>query len=50
MAHVSGGVYYHISDAMYYSNTALATTALMMHDTNTFFYMVPLFLMALRIS
>ena len=37
MVYVSGWVYYHISDAMYYSNTALETTALMMHDTSTFF-------------
>ena len=47
---ISGWVYYCISNAMQYSNTALDTTALVMHDSNTFFYVVPLFLMALRIS
>ena len=33
----SGWVYYRISYAMQYSNTALETTALVMHDSNTFF-------------
>ena len=47
---VPGWVYYHISNAMKYSNTALETTALVMYDPNTFFYTVPRFLMALRIS
>ena len=47
---VASWVYYHISNAMQYSNTALETTALVMYDPNTFFYVVPLFLMALRIS
>ena len=44
-----GWVYYHIS-AMQYSNMALETTALVMYDSNTFFYAVQVFLMALRIS
>ena len=35
--------------AMQYSNTALETTTLVMYDPNTFFYVVPLFLMALRL-
>ena len=49
--HTNGnGVYYHISNAIQYSNTALETTALVMHDSDTFFYVVPLFLMAQRIS
>ena len=30
---VSSLVYYHISNAMQYSNTALETTALVMHDS-----------------
>ena len=47
---LSGWVYYHISNAMQYSNMALETTALVMHDSNTFFYVLPLFLMAQRIS
>ena len=47
---LSGWVYYHISNAMQYHNTALQTTALVMHDSNTFFYGVLHFLMALRIS
>ena len=38
------------SNAMQYSNTALETSALVMYDPNTYFYVVPLFLMALRIS
>ena len=44
------GIYNHISNAMQYSNMALETTTLVMYDPNTFFYVVPLFLMALRIS
>ena len=36
--------------AMQRSNTALETTALVMYDPNMFFNIVPLFLMALRIS
>ena len=32
-----GWVYYCISNAMQYSNTAIETTALVMHDSNTFF-------------
>ena len=40
----AGWVYYHIS------NVTKETTALVMYDPNTFFYVVPLFLMALRIS
>ena len=31
-------VYYHISNAMQYQNTALDTTALVMHDSNHFSY------------
>ena len=49
-ASYTGWVYYYISNVMQYSNTALETTALVMYDHNTFFYVVPLFLMALRIS
>ena len=45
-----GWGYYHMSIAMQYSNTALETTALVMHDSNTFFYVVSLLLMTLRIS
>ena len=44
---LAGWVYCHIYNAMQYSNTALETTALVMHDSNTFFYGVPPFLMAL---
>ena len=44
------GVYYHISNAMQYSNTALETTALVMYDPNTLFYVGPLLIMALRFS
>ena len=50
LLYISGWVYYCISNAMHYSNTALETTALVMHDCNTFFCVGPLFLMALRIS
>ena len=49
-AHYTGWVYYHIFNAMQYPNTALETTALVMYDPNTFSCVVPLFLMALRIS
>ena len=45
-----GWVYSHISNATQYSSTALEDTPLMICDSNTFFYVVPLFLMALRIS
>ena len=45
----AGWVYYHISNAMQYSNTALETPTLVMYVPKTFFYGVPLFLMALRI-
>ena len=48
--YISGWVYCHIYNAMQYHNTALETTALVMHDSNTFFYGVPPSLMALRIS
>ena len=48
--HPAGWVYCNIYNAMQYHNTALETTALVMHDSNTFFYGVPPFLMALRIS
>ena len=37
-------------NALQYSNTVLETTTLVMYDPNTFFYVVPLFLMALRTS
>ena len=40
---VLGGEHYYISNAM-------QTTALMMYDSNAFFYVVQLFLMALQIS
>ena len=39
----TGWVYYHISNAMQDSNTALETTALVMHDSNTFFLCVTTF-------
>ena len=42
--------YYHISNAMQYSNTALETTTLVIYDPNRVFYVVFLFLMALGIS
>ena len=45
-----GWEYYHFSNIMQYSNTALETTALVMYDPNTFFHMVPFFLMTLQIS
>ena len=44
---VSGRVYYHISAAMQYSNMALETTALVIYDPNTFFFMITLFIMGL---
>ena len=43
-------VYYQITNGMQYSNTALETTPLVMGDSNKLFNVVPLFLMALRIS
>ena len=45
-----GWVYYHISNAMQHSNMALETTALVMYDTYTFFYVVLLFLTDQQIS
>ena len=48
--HMQHRVYYHISNAMQYSNTALETTALVMYDPNMLFYLAPLFLLALRFS
>ena len=42
--------YYHISNAMQYSNTALETKSLVMHDSKSFFYEFPLLLMALQTS
>ena len=42
--------YNDVSNAMQYSNTAMETTAYVMHDSDTFFYVVPLFLVDLRIS
>ena len=47
---ISGVGYYHISNAMQYSNTALEVIALVMYGPKMFFYMVPLVLMTLRIS
>ena len=49
-ATIPGWVYYHICNAMQCHNTALETSALVMHDSNAFFYGVLHFLMALRIS
>ena len=46
---LAGWVNYHISNAMQYHHTALETPTLVMHDSDTFFYVVPPFLMALRI-
>ena len=46
---LTGWAYYHISNATQYSNTALETTASVMYHPDKFSYMVPLFLMALRI-
>ena len=37
-----------ILNAMQYSNMALETTALVMYDPGTFFYVVQLFVVALR--
>ena len=50
MPYKSSLVYYHISNAMQYSNTALDTTAMVIYDSNKFFYLVTHFLMALQIS
>ena len=36
--HLAGWVYCHIYNVMQYHNTALDTTALVMHDSNTFIY------------
>ena len=49
LAYSAGWVYYHFSNVMQYSNTALEITALVMHDSNTFYYLVPLFLVTLQI-
>ena len=46
----SGWGYYHLSNPMQYSNTALENTSLVTHDSKSFSYRMPLFLMALRIS
>ena len=46
----TGWVYYHVSNAMQYSNTALETTALVMYDPNTLLYVVPFVVMALPTS
>ena len=40
-------LYYHISNAMQYSNAALENTSLVMYDSKSFSYRMPLFLMAL---
>ena len=45
---ISGWEYYRISDAMQYSNTALEPTSLVMYDSKSFSYVLPLFLMGLR--
>ena len=50
MTVVPGWVYYHISSVMQYSNEALETTTIVMYDPDTFFFVVPLTLMDLRIS
>ena len=50
MGLLSSSVYYHISNAMQYSNTAMDNTSLVMCDSKSFSYGLPLFLMALRIS
>ena len=46
----TGWGYYHISNAMQYYNTALDNASLVMYDSKSFSYRIPLFLMALRIS
>ena len=46
----TGWVYYHVSNAMQYSNTALENTSIVMYDSKSFSYGLPLFLMVLRIS
>ena len=43
-------IYYHIPNVMHYSKTAPETTSFAMYDSNTFFQLMPLFLMALQIS
>ena len=47
--YTSGWVYYYVSNAMQYSNTALENTSIVLHDSKSFSYWLPLFLMALRI-
>ena len=50
ISNIPGVIYNLISNAVQYSDTALETTPLVMCDSNTFFYVVPLFLMTLQIS
>ena len=47
---LSGWGYYYISKVMQESNTVHEQTTYVMCDTNTFSHVIPLFLMALRIS
>ena len=47
--YLTGWEYYPISKAMQYSNTALETTSLVMYDSKSFSYVLPFFVMALRI-
>ena len=37
---LTGWVYYCVSNTIQYYSTAIDTTALVMHDSNTFFYVV----------
>ena len=48
--HIAGWGYYHISKAMQDTNTVQEQATCVMCDSNTFPYVRPLFLMALRIS
>ena len=48
MGLLSSWVYYHISNTMQYSNTAMDNTPLVMCDSKSFSYLMPLFLMALN--
>ena len=47
---LTGWGYYHISNAMQYSYMALEKNSLVMYDSKSFSYRIPLFLMPLRIS
>ena len=46
----TGWGYYYISNALHAHNMVQERVSKVMHDTNTFFYVIPLFLMDLRIS